>query len=217
MTFQRSLFISLGIHILVFGGALAFAQYGHILGRSDTITVMLVGAGQASEKGLRKTIAPLDSEPEGSLKSAHVPKESRKDETEEVRIVSKTSKASTGDGLADTKTANGVAKKSSDHEKASGATGSQFGIITPEQWQIIQAALERAKNYPRMARERGIEGVAHVRFKVLPSGNVERVEIVKSSGSQILDDASIKTVYRSGPLPRINGWVEVPILYSIIR
>jgi TonB family protein len=56
-----------------------------------------------------------------------------------------------------------------------------------------------------MARERGIEGAVHVRFKVLSSGQVERVEILKSSGSEILDSASVRTVYRSEPLPSVNG------------
>ena len=96
-----------------------------------------------------------------------------------------------------------------------GEVGSRAGILTPNQWQLIQAALERAKNYPRMARERGIEGVVHVRFRILPSGDVEHVEILKSSGHAILDSASVKTVYQSRPLPHVTGWVEVPISYEL--
>jgi TonB family protein len=205
------------MHILVFGSALAFAQYGHILGRSDTITVMLVGAGQASEKSLRNTIA--DSDLESKPYRKHVPHHdvSRTDNTEFARNIPTTTEESAADDQTPAKTINGGAERTSDHGKSGGETGSQFGILTPDQWQLIQAALERAKTYPRMARERGIEGVVHVRFKVLPSGTVERVEILKSSGSEILDSASVRTVYRSGPLPRVSGWVEVPISYSIIR
>jgi TonB family protein len=217
MTFQRSFFISIGMHILLFGSALAFAQHGYILGRSDTITVMLVGAGQASEKGLRKTITSPDSESERSRKTVRMKEASSTNDSERPRSDSTTVNTSTADNQRAATTGEGIAEHYFDNRKSGGETGSQFGLITPDQWQIIQAALERAKNYPRMARERGIEGVVHVRFKVLPSGNVERVEILKSSGSEILDVASIKTVYRSGPFPRVSGWVEVPISYSIIR
>lgn len=66
-----------------------------------------------------------------------------------------------------------------------------------------------------MARERGIQGVVRVRFKLRPSGDVETVEIVKSSGYDILDAATIRTVYRAGPMPYVNGWVEVPMAYVL--
>ena len=98
-----------------------------------------------------------------------------------------------------------------------GEVGSRAGIVPPDQWQLIRAALERAKTYPRLAREQGIEGVVYVRFKVLPSGDVGRVEITKSSGSDILDSATIQTVYRSAPLPRVSGWIDVPISYVIVK
>jgi len=89
------------------------------------------------------------------------------------------------------------------------------GFIAPEQWQLIQTAIEKVKTYPRMARERGIEGVVRVRFRLDPSGSIERVEVTKSSGHTILDAASVNTVYRAGPLPYVNGWVDVPIAYVL--
>jgi TonB family protein len=66
-----------------------------------------------------------------------------------------------------------------------------------------------------MARERGIEGVVRLRFRLKPSGDVERVEIAGSSGYDILDTASIRTVYRASPMPYVNGWVEVPMAYVL--
>jgi TonB family protein len=94
-------------------------------------------------------------------------------------------------------------------------SGARFGLIPAEQWAVIESQIERSKNYPRMARERGIQGMVHVRFKVSPSGDVEKVEIVKSSGYAILDAASVKTVYRAAPMPYVNGWVEVPMAYVL--
>jgi TonB family protein len=214
MTFQRSLLLSMAVHFLIFGSAIAFAQYGHVLGRSDTITVMLVGAGQASEKSLRKTSVDSDLEVEHQGKSAHHRDVSRM-AAEGSRAISEIAGGSAVDDQVPAKIISGLVEKAAANGKSGGETGTQIGLITPDEWRIIQAALERAKTYPRMARERGIEGVVQVRFKVLSSGQVERVEIMQSSGSGILDSASIRTVYRSGPLPRVQGWVEVPISYVL--
>lgn len=217
LTFTRSLSISLGIHILVCGGALAFAQYGSILGlRSDMIMVSLVGSG---------TTAPAreQDEQKGSRQKAPKPTASEKileqNKTQTVATAQSAPAVLKNSVLEDHL---GDSEKELSHEKPAiqgigGEVGSRSGIVTPDQWQMIQAALERAKTYPRMARERGIEGVVHVRFRVLPSGSVERAEIIKSSGSEILDSASIKTVYRARPLPRVSGWIDVPISYVIIK
>ena len=80
---------------------------------------------------------------------------------------------------------------------------------------MLQSAIEQSKTYPRLARERGIEGTVLVRFKVLPSGTVETVNVVRSSGASILDEASVTTVYRAAPLPFVSGWVEVPMSYVL--
>lgn len=93
--------------------------------------------------------------------------------------------------------------------------GSGIQAISAEQWALIEAAIERTKNYPRLARERGIQGVTLIRFKVKPSGDVESTEILKSSGSEILDAASIRTVYSAAPLPYVRGWIEVPMAYVL--
>ena len=92
---------------------------------------------------------------------------------------------------------------------------SGIGVVSAEQWAVIESQIERAKNYPRMARERGIQGVVRVRFKLKPSGDVDRVEIASSSGYDVLDDASVKTVYRASPMPYVNGWLEVPMTYVL--
>jgi TonB family protein len=56
--------------------------------------------------------------------------------------------------------------------------------------------------------------VVHIRFKLRQSGDVDTIEIVKSSGHDILDSASIRTVY-AAPMPYVNGWIEVPISYVL--
>jgi TonB family protein len=90
-----------------------------------------------------------------------------------------------------------------------------FGLIAPEQLSLIVSAIERTKSYPRLARERGTEGVVHLRFRLSPEGSIEKIEIMESSGSTVLDSASIRAVYLAAPMPYVQGWIEVPIAYVL--
>ena len=83
------------------------------------------------------------------------------------------------------------------------------------QQQIIRK-IEAAKRYPRVARRMGIEGTTVVRFKLKPQGQVEAVEIAESSGSEILDHASLQTVRDAAPLPYKEGWLKVGIVFKIL-
>ena len=80
----------------------------------------------------------------------------------------------------------------------------------------IMRRIEEAKRYPRAARRMGIEGKTVVRFKLKPGGQVEAVEVVESSGSDILDEASLKTVREAAPLPYKEGWLKVGIAFKIL-
>ncbi len=80
----------------------------------------------------------------------------------------------------------------------------------------IMRRIEKAKRYPRMARKMGTEGQATVRFKIKPDGKVEGVELMESSGSEILDQASLETVQRAAPLPYKEGWLKVVIAFKIL-
>ncbi len=79
----------------------------------------------------------------------------------------------------------------------------------------IRAAIERAKNYPPLARKRGIEGTATTEFVINEKGYPEDVRIVHSSGSDILDAAAKNTVLRASPYPPVRGGIEVPITFRI--
>jgi protein TonB len=82
--------------------------------------------------------------------------------------------------------------------------------------QQIVRKIEAAKRYPRAARKMGIEGTTVVRFKLKPQGQVEAVEIAESSGSEILDHASLQTVRDAAPLPYKEGWLKVGIVFKIL-
>jgi len=80
----------------------------------------------------------------------------------------------------------------------------------------IMRRIEKAKRYPRMARRMGTEGQATVRFRIKTDGKVEGVELLESSGSEILDQASLETVQRAAPFPYKEGWLKVVIVFKIL-
>lgn len=79
----------------------------------------------------------------------------------------------------------------------------------------ILRRIEAAKHYPEQARRFGHRGTVAVRFRVAPDGAVAAAEVVGSSGSPLLDAASLETVRRAAPLPRIAGWLRVRISYGL--
>jgi TonB family protein len=209
MTIRKACFVSLSIHILLFGSAIAYAQYSRGASGmySGPIMVSLVGSGQtlSQREGTKngretpspqrdpvhqKTAAAVQHEDDGFL-------EKKNQRVQEIHDL-------LGNGGADPvdSTVGQVSRGGS-------------ALIAPEQWQLIQTAIERVKNYPRLARQRGMEGVVRLRFKLNPSGSVDKVEIIRSSGHMILDTASVNTVYRAAPMPYVGGWVEVPLEYVL--
>ncbi|MES3026142.1 MAG: energy transducer TonB [Pseudomonadota bacterium] len=78
-----------------------------------------------------------------------------------------------------------------------------------------------APDYPAAAQRRGLEGRVVLKVRVLASGQPASVEVDKSSGHTILDDAALKAVARwvFAPARRgqlaIDGWVQIPLNFKI--
>lgn len=69
-------------------------------------------------------------------------------------------------------------------------------------WQgILLGHLEQHRRYPRQAERMRQEGTAHVRFSVDQQGHVANARIERSSGSALLDEATLDTVQRASPVP----------------
>jgi TonB family protein len=79
----------------------------------------------------------------------------------------------------------------------------------------IRQRIEAVKRYPEDARRDSIQGTVNVRFRVRADGQLERVELVRSSGSRVLDEASLETIRRAAPFPPVRGWVQVPLAYTL--
>lgn len=85
----------------------------------------------------------------------------------------------------------------------------------PDPLHVIQQAIEEAKRYPYLARKRGIEGTVTTAFAINQAGNPERIRIIRSSGSTILDSAAQKTILAAAPFPRVTGSIEIAISYRL--
>jgi len=82
--------------------------------------------------------------------------------------------------------------------------------------------LQRYKRYPAEAQARGVQGVAQLAFSVDRHGGVHRARIVRSSGSSVLDRATMQLIARAQPLPppppEVGGAeiaIVVPIRYNL--
>jgi protein TonB len=214
MTVRQAFYISIAAHFIVFGSAFAVAQYGRglFLSSGDSIMVALVSPGQTFGKGVgsspRHVLPAALPENQADAVKKEIPAE----------VHTEPDTASMQPSGQITKSADAGRGYEGPVASASGSgqgMSAQFGVVSPDEWAILAAAIERTKNYPRLARERGIEGVVRVRFRLTSSGTVEKIEIVQSSGSEILDSASIGAVYRAAPLPYVSGWVEMPMKYVL--
>lgn len=224
MTFRQSLILSLTTHVLILGAGLTFAGYagGLFQGHHEPMTVLLVGTDGRSatdgESRKKSRGAPFRSEQE----SVSPLLEQALEKVSQVPDVKSTYEdaGQSAQQRSDGRSIQQHAQEGSGDDKGKSldngtAAGSPTGSVPSEQWAVIVSSLERVKSYPRLARERGIEGIVRLRFHVRSQGEVDHVEIVKSSGYEILDSASVRTVYRAAPMPYVSGWVEVPIAYML--
>ena len=67
----------------------------------------------------------------------------------------------------------------------------------------VRRRIESNKTYPPTAIDAGIEGSSGVRMTITKDGQLEKVEIVDSSGYEILDKAALQSVRSAAPFPPI--------------
>ncbi len=79
----------------------------------------------------------------------------------------------------------------------------------------IRAKLQASLVYPPMARIQGIEGTVQLRFSVGSDGKPTGVQVVKSSGFDVLDDAALATLEKAAPLPQVAVKIKVPVVYDL--
>lgn len=69
-------------------------------------------------------------------------------------------------------------------------------------WQkSLHLHLNKNKKYPSAARNKGVQGVVTVGFVIDRGGKVISSQVMKSSGSDLLDTEALATLERASPLP----------------
>ncbi|MBA2849008.1 energy transducer TonB [Thermosulfuriphilus ammonigenes] len=66
---------------------------------------------------------------------------------------------------------------------------------------LIRDRVEAAKRYPLVARMRGEEGSVRVAFSISPRGELLTLELLKSSGHRLLDQAALSAIKKAAPFP----------------
>jgi protein TonB len=72
----------------------------------------------------------------------------------------------------------------------------------------IKQLIEAHWEYPELALRYGLQGKLSLEFTVGSYGQLERVRIVRSSGSQLLDDEALRAIKAAAPFPPIPAWIK---------
>ncbi len=95
-----------------------------------------------------------------------------------------------------------------------GHTSKDINRIALEEY--IRKEIERYKYYPDIAKLRGIEGTVYINFYIGADGTPSSIDVFKSSGSRILDDAGIKTIGMVGKINTLHrDYREIDIIVPI--
>lgn len=88
----------------------------------------------------------------------------------------------------------------------------------------LAAFASKYKRYPRLALERGWEGIAEVKLTIGADGQVREAVIGVSSGHELLDREAVDMVRKAAPLTEITAAlrnrefsVNLPIVFNIAR
>ena len=84
---------------------------------------------------------------------------------------------------------------------------------------FLRARIEQHKKYPLVARRRGLEGEVGLRFILAATGEVLKLEVLKSSGVVILDRAAVDAVRRATPFAEPpEGFIDgtLPVELTIV-
>lgn len=106
---------------------------------------------------------------------------------------------------------------SGDNSQGGGLAGAVADYMS-----VLQAWLEKHKEYPRSARLRRIEGAVLLYFSIDRDGRLLAYRIERSSGHRMLDTETIAMINRAQPLPPIPGdmsrdklEVVVPVQFTL--
>jgi protein TonB len=71
----------------------------------------------------------------------------------------------------------------------------------------IKRAIESVWEYPQLALKYGLQGKLLMEFSILGTGQLEDARILRSSGSNLLDDEALRAVRTAAPFSPIPSWI----------
>jgi TonB family protein len=75
---------------------------------------------------------------------------------------------------------------------------------------LIARALSARLSYPRVAIDLNIKGTSVVKFLIHPNGQVTQIQLTRSSGAAVLDQAALAAVYAMSPVVNVSAYLEEP-------
>jgi len=79
----------------------------------------------------------------------------------------------------------------------------------------IKQSIESRWEYPEIALRYGLQGRLALQFMIGANGQLEQLRLVRSSGSQVLDEEAVRAIRAAAPFPPIPAWIKPnPLLIS---
>ena len=78
----------------------------------------------------------------------------------------------------------------------------------------IKQSIEVQWEYPEMALRYGLQGRLALEFAIGADGRLEHLRVVRSSGSELLDQEAVRAIRAAAPFPPIPTWIK-PVPLSI--
>jgi periplasmic protein TonB len=75
----------------------------------------------------------------------------------------------------------------------------------------IKQSIELQWEYPEVALRYGLQGRLSLEFAIAANGQLERLRILRSSGSQVLDDEAMRAIKAAAPFPPIPPWIKATL------
>lgn len=84
--------------------------------------------------------------------------------------------------------------------------------------ELLGKALAKTLVYPKIALDFNLHGISYVGFILQPTGELDEVHLVKSSGQDILDEAAVVGVKAISPVKNVNVYLTAnqPMIVGII-
>jgi len=106
-----------------------------------------------------------------------------------------------------------------------GASGYGFGGVghggktryLRENFSYIRDRIQKKVVYPKIARQRGWQGRVKVSFIIFADGFAKDVNIIQTSGIEVLDMSAIKAVKDASPFPKppCEAQIIIPLVYKL--